>query len=194
MASKRYRAITSIRLYGNRDCRRDHRGLRVSIGHPGAGLVYGFVAFGGDRGARHPGKRTTQRSSSCRLRSTGSASSPGCCSGRSGWPRPMVVATGTRRDDPGDDRHRGPEGLFITMIPLRFMAGDRHGLESSCLGPNLRIVTFLWWQLLLKPGPAYMAAFEPRTSGSSRHARVVHADHRRVGVVFPVRPTDRSAG
>ena len=55
----------------------------------------------------------------------------------------------------------GLEGLFITMIPLRFMDGATV-MSWSRLAWALTFgtVTFLWWQLLLNQNSAYVAAFQ----------------------------------
>ena len=55
----------------------------------------------------------------------------------------------------------GLEGLFITMIPLRFLDGATV-MSWSRLAWALTFgtVTFLWWQLLLNQDRAYAAAFE----------------------------------
>ena len=55
----------------------------------------------------------------------------------------------------------GLEGLFITMIPLRFMDGATVMAWSRVAWVvTFGMVTFLWWQLLLNQDRAYMAAFE----------------------------------
>jgi len=55
----------------------------------------------------------------------------------------------------------GMEGLFITMIPLRFMDGAAvMGWSRVAWAVTFGIVTFLWWQLLLNQDRAYAAAFE----------------------------------
>ena len=55
----------------------------------------------------------------------------------------------------------GLEGLFITMIPLTFMDGAVIK-NWSRLGWAVvfGIVTFLWWQLLLNQESSYLSAFE----------------------------------
>ncbi len=55
----------------------------------------------------------------------------------------------------------GLEGLFITMIPLTFLDGATVK-DWSRLGWALvfGVVTFLWWQLLLNQDAAYLGAFE----------------------------------
>ena len=55
----------------------------------------------------------------------------------------------------------GLEGLFITMIPLTFLDGATVK-NWSRLGWALvfGVVTFLWWQLLLNQDAAYLGAFE----------------------------------
>jgi hypothetical protein len=57
----------------------------------------------------------------------------------------------------------GLEGLFITMIPLTFMDGATV-MRWSRLAWVLVFgtVTFLWWQLLLNHDASYSAAFEQR--------------------------------
>ena len=55
----------------------------------------------------------------------------------------------------------GLEGLFITMIPLRFMDGATVMRWSRVVWAlTFGIVTFLWWQLLLNQNGSYAAAFE----------------------------------
>ncbi len=55
----------------------------------------------------------------------------------------------------------GLEGLFITMIPLRFMDGAAvMGWSRVAWALVFGTVTFLWWQLLLNQNAAYAAAFE----------------------------------
>ena len=55
----------------------------------------------------------------------------------------------------------GLEGLFITMIPLRFMDGATVMAWSRVAWVlAFGVVTFLWWQLLLNQDRAYLAAFE----------------------------------
>ena len=55
----------------------------------------------------------------------------------------------------------GLEGLFITMIPLRFMDGATVMAWSRVAWVlTFGVVTFLWWQLLLNQDRAYAAAFE----------------------------------
>ncbi len=55
----------------------------------------------------------------------------------------------------------GLEGLFITMIPLTFLDGATVK-NWSRLGWALvfGVVTFLWWQLLLNQDASYVSAFE----------------------------------
>jgi hypothetical protein len=55
----------------------------------------------------------------------------------------------------------GLEGLFITMIPLTFLDGATVK-NWSRLGWALvfGVVTFLWWQLLLNQDASYLGAFE----------------------------------
>ena len=55
----------------------------------------------------------------------------------------------------------GLEGLFVTMIPLRFLDGST--VKSWSFVAWLLVfatVTFLWWQLLFNQNAAYVAAFE----------------------------------
>jgi hypothetical protein len=55
----------------------------------------------------------------------------------------------------------GLEGLFITMIPLRFLDGATVlGWSRLAWALTFGTVTFLWWQLLLNQDQAYVAAFE----------------------------------
>jgi hypothetical protein len=55
----------------------------------------------------------------------------------------------------------GLEGLFITMIPLRFLDGSTvMGWSRVAWALTFGTVTFLWWQLLLNQDAAYSAAFE----------------------------------
>lgn len=55
----------------------------------------------------------------------------------------------------------GLEGLFITMIPLRFMDGAAvMGWSRIAWALTFGTVTFLWWQLLLNQDRAYAAALE----------------------------------
>ena len=55
----------------------------------------------------------------------------------------------------------GLEGLFITMIPLRFLDGATvMGWSRLAWALTFGTVTFLWWQLLLNQDGAYAAAFE----------------------------------
>lgn len=55
----------------------------------------------------------------------------------------------------------GLEGLFITMIPLRFLDGATvMGWSRIAWVLVFGTVTFLWWQLLLNQDDAYAAAFE----------------------------------
>ena len=55
----------------------------------------------------------------------------------------------------------GLEGLFITMIPLRFMDGAAvMGWSRVAWALTFGAVTFLWWQLLLNQDRADAAAFE----------------------------------
>lgn len=55
----------------------------------------------------------------------------------------------------------GLEGLFITLIPLRFLDGATVMRWSRIAWAVVfSTVTFLWWQLLLNQDAAYSAAFE----------------------------------
>jgi hypothetical protein len=55
----------------------------------------------------------------------------------------------------------GLEGLFITMIPLRFLDGATvMGWNRVAWALTFGTVTFLWWQLLLNQDHAYAAALE----------------------------------
>ena len=55
----------------------------------------------------------------------------------------------------------GLEGLFITMIPLRFLDGSTvMGWSRVAWALTFGAVTFLWWQLLLNQDQAYLNAFE----------------------------------
>ena len=55
----------------------------------------------------------------------------------------------------------GLEGLFITMIPLRFLDGSTvMGWSRVAWALTFGAVTFLWWQLLLNQNQAYVAAFQ----------------------------------
>lgn len=55
----------------------------------------------------------------------------------------------------------GLEGLFITMIPLRFMDGAMvMGWSRLAWALTFGTITFLWWQLLLNQNGAYIAAFQ----------------------------------
>ncbi len=55
----------------------------------------------------------------------------------------------------------GLEGLFITMIPLRFLDGATvMSWSRIAWALTFGTVTFLWWQLLLNQNHAYAAAFE----------------------------------
>jgi hypothetical protein len=55
----------------------------------------------------------------------------------------------------------GLEGLFITMIPLRFLDGSTvMGWSRVGWAVTFGAVTFLWWQLLLNQNGAYVAAFQ----------------------------------
>ena len=55
----------------------------------------------------------------------------------------------------------GLEGLFVTMIPLRFLDGA--AVKSWSFVAWVLVfatVTFLWWQLLFNQNAAYVAAFQ----------------------------------
>jgi hypothetical protein len=55
----------------------------------------------------------------------------------------------------------GLEGLFITMIPLRFMDGAMvMNWSRVAWALTFGTITFLWWQLLLNQNGSYVAAFE----------------------------------
>jgi hypothetical protein len=55
----------------------------------------------------------------------------------------------------------GLEGLFVTMIPLRFLDGATvMGWSRIAWALTFGTVTFLWWQLLFNQNAAYAAAFE----------------------------------
>jgi hypothetical protein len=55
----------------------------------------------------------------------------------------------------------GLEGLFVTMIPLRFLDGATiMGWSRIAWVRTVGTVTFLWWQLLFNQNTAYAAAFE----------------------------------
>jgi hypothetical protein len=55
----------------------------------------------------------------------------------------------------------GLEGLFITMLPLRFLDGSAVMAWSKIAWVLVfGTVTFLWWQLLLNQNQAYVAALE----------------------------------
>jgi hypothetical protein len=55
----------------------------------------------------------------------------------------------------------GLEGLFITMIPLRFLDGATvMGWSRVAWALAFGTVTFLWWQLLLNQDASYSAAFD----------------------------------
>ena len=55
----------------------------------------------------------------------------------------------------------GLEGLFITMIPLRFLDGSTVKSWSFVAWALVfATVTFLWWQLLFNQNAAYVAALE----------------------------------
>ena len=55
----------------------------------------------------------------------------------------------------------GIEGLFITMIPLRFLDGSTvMGWSRVGWAVVFGTVTFLWWQLLVNQNAAYVKAFE----------------------------------
>jgi len=55
----------------------------------------------------------------------------------------------------------GLEGLFITMLPLRFLDGSAVMAWSRIAWVLVfGTVTFLWWQLLLNQNQAYVAALE----------------------------------
>ena len=55
----------------------------------------------------------------------------------------------------------GLEGLFVTMIPLRFMDGAAVlGWSKVAWALTFGTVTFLWWQLLLNQNASYAKAFE----------------------------------
>ena len=57
----------------------------------------------------------------------------------------------------------GLEGLFITMLPLRFMDGAMV-MNWSRVAWVLMFgtITFLWWQLLLNQNSSYVAAFQQK--------------------------------
>ena len=57
----------------------------------------------------------------------------------------------------------GLEGLFVTMIPLRFLDGSTVKSWSFVAWVLVfTTVTFLWWQLLFNQDSAYVAAFEQK--------------------------------
>ncbi len=82
----------------------------------------------------------------------------------------------------------GLEGLFVTMIPLRFLDGATVKSWSFVAWVLVfATVTFLWWQLAVQPERRLRRRVPAdERPGRAGHARPVHADDGRDLVVLPV--------
>ena len=82
----------------------------------------------------------------------------------------------------------GLEGLFITMLPLRFLDGATVMAWSRIAWALVfGTVTFLWWQLLLNQEASYVAALEQtNVQVVLSVARGLHGHDRWPVVVLPV--------